>query len=372
MNVLYFIPSFSSGGAEAFIVNVLENLDRNAYKLNLLCIDAYPGVYDNRLSYIKVKKEVLIKEHISNPILRYFKAYIAFKKYIHKNKKNVDVIHFNIAQGEDLVFIAIAKQEGVPLRLLHSHNSLVNSRLKYVGHLLCKWLFPNVSTKYLACSELAANWLIPSQVLKSKTYTIIKNGINTKNFIFNDVLREKKRRELGFDDNIVLFNIGRLNRQKNQEFLIEVFADVLKKRTNCILVIAGDGELKQLLKNRALLIGVNEKVMWLGNRNDISELLFAADVFLLPSLFEGLPFSVIEAQAAGLPCLISDTVSEECVITDLVKRIPLETEIFSQNIIYTIDEVLRKYGRKQYAEKVALAGFDIQETVHTLVSYYEE
>ena len=370
LRVLYFIPSFSSGGAEAFIVNLIEKLDRKQFTPELLCINAVPGVYNSRLERLGIEIQTLTENKISNPVIRYAKAYKAFSQFIQANNGKYDVIHFNIAQGEELPFIHMAKKAEIPVRILHSHNSSVNSRVKYLGHILCKAIYKNDSTDYLACSDIAAKWLLSAEEYKQKNYRVIKNGVDVEKYRFQEESREKKREELDIGDRPLFLNIGRLNRQKNQSFLIDAFQRIHHSIPSSLLLIAGEGDLRQELEKKTKDCGLQDSIRWLGNRNDIHALLSAADVFLLPSLFEGLPYTIIEAQTSGIRCVISDTISEECVITDLVQRVELEAERYAKKAVEAFNYRIK--DRSVYAALVSEAGFDIHRTVSEMEAIYNK
>lgn len=366
--ILFFTPTFSSGGAEAFIVNLIEQLDRKHYTPELLSIDAVPGVYDERLIRAGIQRRTLVNKTISNPVTRYVKAYKAFRRFMAVNSGKYDVIHFNIAQGEELPFIHMAKKAGIPIRILHSHNSSVNSKIKYFGHILCKGFYKNDTTDYLACSDIAARWLLPPSVFSSGEYKIIKNGIDVDKYGYKEEQRKLKREELGLGDASVFLNIGRLNHQKNQSFLIDAFRLIHQTLPTAVLLVAGEGDLRQELEKKAEECGLKDSIWWLGNRNDVPELLSSADVFLLPSLFEGLPYTIIEAQASGIQCVIADTISEECVITDLVERVKLDSEEYARVAINAYEN--RKAARSDYTAAVSEAGFDIHRTVAEMEEIY--
>lgn len=368
MRILHFIPTFSSGGAEAFIMNLADNIDRNKYQTELLAIDAVNGIYDDRTKKSGIKLNVLIERPISDPIKRYLKAYREFERFMERNKGRYDVIHFNIAQGEELPFIHTAKKAGVPLLILHSHNSSVNSRLKYIGHVLCKKIYRNDADIYLACSDMAAAWLVPERKFKNKDYRIIKNGIDTERFRFCKVRAQAKRHELGIGSQPVFINIGRLDKQKNHTFLIDVFQKIVRELPDALLLVAGDGELRRELEEKSYGYGLYDSIKWLGKRTDISGLLSAADVFLLPSLFEGLPYTVIEAQCSGIRCVISYTISEECIITDLVTRSPLDAGEYAERAVAAYCKKVN--DRSVYAGIVRDAGFDIKDTAADIIKIY--
>lgn len=365
--IILFVPRFGSGGAEAFVVNAAQGLLADGYDVRILCIDGLESPYDRSLRAAGVTRENILTDEIRSPILRYAKAYWGFFRYLSKRGSSVDVLHVNAAQGEELPFVAIAKRAGIPIRVLHSHNSSVNSKIKYLGHVLCKRLFGNSASDFLACSDSAAQWLFPRGVLDSGDYKIINNGIDVERYAFSDSSRVSKRRELGIECRHIYLNVGRLSHQKNQKFLLDAFKLISEVDAEALLLIAGDGELRDELKAYAKAIGLGEEVKWLGNRQDIPELLCAADAFLLPSLFEGFPYTLVEAQAAGLPCVTSDKVSHQCALTNLCEFAPLDVQGYAQA---ALQAAKRGVSRESYAEQVAARGFDLRDTIDTLEYVY--
>lgn len=368
MKLLFFLPTFCSGGAEAFVVNVVEELTQRGHVCSIVSIDGVRSIYDNRLSSIGVTRDELIPSKEDSPAVRYLRAYSLFASYLARYEGAIDAIHFNAAQGEELPFIWIAKRAHIPVRILHSHNSLTTSPIKRVGHYLCKLLFPSVATHYLACSDKAAEWLLPKSVLDSGRYAIAKNGIKTERFRFCEEERSAKRREMGLEQSKCYMCVGRLDYQKNHVFLLKVLNKLLAQDSKATLVLVGEGPLADSLHEQAQALGIEKSIVWLGVRDDVDALLCAADCFLLSSEFEGFPFTLVEAQASGLPCIVSDRVSSSCAITDLVTFSPLDE-----------DEFARKAGkvgvrgatmRDKYADTVKRAGYDIVSTVDTLEKLY--
>ena len=165
-------------------------------------------------------------------------------------------------------------------------------------------------------------------------FQIMNNAIDAKKFIYNEEVRKQKRVELGVEDKFVIGHVGRFNLQKNHEFLVKRFADFAKTNEDAILVLIGNGELQEKIKEMAKEYGIETKVKFLGLREDIPQLLQAMDLFLFPSLFEGLPVTLVEAQAAGLPCVISDMITDEIMITDQISKVSLSgnTSLWNQEI----------------------------------------
>ena len=223
-----------------------------------------------------------------------------------------------------------------------------------------------ISDYFFACSEAAGKWLFGNKVCKSKNYFIMNNAINTKEFIYNESIRLKKRQEFNIQNKLVIGHIGKILSQKNHNFLIDIFKDLNSKNKNAVLMLVGDGELKPLIKRKVDSLGLNEYVIFTGVRSDIPMLLQAMDVFVFPSIHEGLPVTLVEAQASGLPCFISDNITTEVMITNSVKRISLKKspeewtkEIFSS---------LKRHQRRNMSSEIIRAGYDIE----SVIKWYQE
>lgn len=368
MNVLFFIPRFASGGAEAFIVNVCEQMVLNGHKCRIVCIDSRESVYESKINKLGIPFDTLVEDGNVKAITLYLKGFSAFRRYLQDVAKEIDVIHFNIAQGEELPFIWAAKSASVPVRVLHSHNSSVNNKIKLLGHRLCMFLFRDVATDYLACSDKAAEWLIPKRILATKAYSIMKNGIKVSQFSFDENARKLKREELGIGSEPLILIVGRLETQKNHSFLLDVMKLLIDSDSQLHLACVGDGPLKCDLMSKAQELGLSRNVMWLGVRNDIPALLSAADCFVLPSLYEGFPFSLIEAQSEGVHCVVADTISSQCALTDLLTYCPLDSSVFASEIRAALNT--DRSDRLHYAAAVYEAGYDIESTVDSLMNIY--
>ena len=170
----------------------------------------------------------------------------------------------------------------------------------------------------LACSKEAGEWLFGNT-----QFIVLNNGIDVSKYVFNQNIREEYRKILGFSDELVLGHVGRFSNQKNHNFLIDIFYEIIKINKKSKLILIGTGELENEIKEKVESLSLKEKVIFLGARADVNKIMQAMDVFILPSLFEGLPVVGVEAQASGLPCIISDTVSKDVKITDSVLQISL-------------------------------------------------
>ena len=218
------------------------------------------------------------------------------------------------------------------------------------------------------CSSLAGEWTYGKKAVTERRCIFLKNGIETQKYAYNRAIREGKRKELGITDNFVIGHIGRFMQQKNHAFLIDIFSAVKKMNPKAKLLLVSEGRLMDEIKQKVSSLGLQNDVLFLGFRNDINELMQAMDVFVLPSLWEGLPFTLVEAQAAGLPCVISDVISDESIVTDLIKKESLKqsAEIWAKKILNVYDETTRK----DTAYLVKDAGFDIETSAQWLQEFY--
>ena len=197
--------------------------------------------------------------------------------------------------------------------------------------------------------------------------TTINNGIETDRFSFSPEVREAVRKELGLGDALVLGHVGRFAPQKNHAFLLDIFHQVHEKNHNAVLLLAGTGPLEDTVKRKAEQLGLMDHVRFLGVRPDVNRILQAVDVFVLPSLYEGLSIAAVEVQAAGVPCIISDAVPKACALTDLVEFVPLEA-----SPAHWADVILQRCAsdRTDRSEEIRSAGYDIQSTADWLQDFY--
>lgn len=263
-----------------------------------------------------------------------------------------------------------AKCAGVPVRIAHSHSTTNKKEKK--KNLMKQVLRPFskvFATDYMCCSELAGRWLFGNKEYDKGNVYLLNNAIDLDKFKYNDSLRKKKRKEFGIKDNtLVIGHIGRFVAQKNHDFLIDIFNEIHKKNNNSILLLAGQGPLMEDIKNKVKELNLDDNVKFLGQRNDANELYQAFDVFLLPSLYEGLPVVGVEAQAAGLLCYLSDDMTKETKVLDITKFMSLNNtpEEWADNIL---DDV-KKYKRIDTSKEMTAKNFNIKEEAKKLEEYY--
>lgn len=340
--------------------------------------------YSKRLKD-KIEVEFLIT-HYENGIFEKclidmgFKVYRIYKELPLKEKEkvitkilndnNYDVIH--IHGSCDYQLLKCAKKKGIKVRIVHSHNSIERNKKNFVYELSRK-VYREIKnnmliTEFWACGKDAAISSWGLQKYEQGKVHIMKNAINIEEFKFSKEKRDKIRKELDLEDKFIVGNVGRLTTQKNHEFLINVFNSVKEIRDDALLLIIGSGDLESQLKMQVKKLGLQEKVRFLGARNDVSEILNAMDVFVLTSIYEGLPVVMIEAQANGLNCIVSDCITKECNIMKGNKYLSLEDNYFEW-AEYICNA--RNYNRLDSIELISKAGYDVNEESKKLVKYYE-
>lgn len=278
------------------------------------------------------------------------------------SKEKYDVVHLH--GYFDIKIIYACLKAGVKVRILHSHTTNVESSMTAV---LKKKLAEILSTDFWACGKNAgqAMW-------GDKPFYVLNNAIDINDFAFNPELRDKYRCELGLGEkDFGIINVGRLCEQKNQAFMISVMEEICQIYSNIKLYIVGDGALYEELSTSIKERGLERCIILLGSRNDVAQMLNAFDLFVLPSVFEGLPVSAIEAQANGLTCLVSDRVTDEIILSKNSKSLTLDTDVWVKNIINILNQTdFSGFQRFSGRELVAKAGYDIDSEAKKLVSKY--
>lgn len=292
-----------------------------------------------------------------NPI-KYFLKLISIIK-----KGNYQIVHAHGGSCTLAVEMLAARVAGVKIRIAHSHNTA--SDYSTINNFLRPIFLKNYTVGF-ACGKEAGEWLYAG-----KKFEVINNGIDVEKFSYNERSREEFRNKYDLQDKYVIGHIGRFNMQKNHEKLITIYEEISKRRNDAVLVLIGDGELRDQIQNMVKEKQLN--VRFVGLSDEIPQWLQAMDVLLFPSLFEGLPVAIIEAQASGLPCVLSDTISPMTAITDLVKFVELKAEdsVWAKEVL-NLKIRNREQERELVAEKIREHHFDIRENCKEVLKRYEE
>ncbi len=313
MEILFFTEQWVNGGVASFIMNLLRNFDLDDnIRLDICVSENMTDLYDDELCSLGVSKNVLIGKQRTNPLVRMFTSSKQLKELL--QRKKYDIVHFHLCNALGLNYARIARNCGCKT-IVHSHNSGVSSGIKSFGNSLFRSLYGKIPDERYGCSDLAVQWLFPDAYIKAGKVKIIKNGINTSRFAYDPECRRKLREELGVGNKIVICHIGRYITQKNHGFLIDIYNAVTKKYSGGTkLLLIGEGPLEAQVWKRACEYGIQEDIIRICNTHNVPEYLCAADVFVLPSLFEGFPVVGIEAQASGLPCVFSSEITRQAAI----------------------------------------------------------
>lgn len=369
INVVYYSEKWTSGGIEAFIMNLFRNIDRNKFKVTILTSQNETEIYDEEIRRLGGKKLSTLNKKYVSPIIRTLKNFKEFQNEI--KKINCDILHLNICHGVAMVYAYLAKKAGIKHVIIHSHNSNIgekNRGIKTIGHNICKNIFEKYADEYFACSDLAAKWLYTKKTLNKGKVILINNAIDTKSFIFNEEERNKLRKKLGIEDKFVVGHIGRFNEQKNHEYLIDIFYEIYKKNNNCVLLLIGDGELKENIIQKVNELKLKDSVIFYGETREIPQILWAIDVFILPSLFEGKPVVGIETQAASLKAYLSDTITKTVKISEYIEYISIKEEpkIWAEKVLNSG----MQYERRDMHEIIEKNGYDIKKITEKIEKIY--
>lgn len=361
-----FGEPFSNGGQEAFTINVLQAIDKTDLR-----IDFYTPYYcdnDYYKSIIEQNGGIIYEAGLhfapGNSRLNIIKPLVKFLK-----QNNYDVVHIHSGSVSCLAYSAFASSIcHIKKIIVHSH--CTNER-ETVKHLLAKcFTFPFVlfcPTDYFACSEEAGRWKFPSFICKQKL-KVIKNGIDIDKFSFNQEIRNRIRKELNISDkSFIIGHVGRFSKQKNHEFIIDIFDELHKRDSNSFLLLVGDGEIKEKIIEKVKKRNLSDYVIFYGNSSNVNELYQAMDCFVFPSKFEGLGIVAIEAQTAGLKTLCSDVVPKETQITDLIEYLSLLTSFkeWAERI-----QLFKTFHRENISEIIKQKGYEIAEICKDIKQIY--
>lgn len=356
VRVCCFCEKWESGGIESFLHNVFLYMDMDTVQVDIVAAELSESVFTQPL-----REHGIRFMELSGKQQRLWTNHHMFRELLRREK--YDVVHLNIFHALSLYYAHLAKQEHVPIRVAHSHNTALRQSqtrvLKQLVHCMARELFTGSATDLWACSEVAANFLFSKKGLKNSGFRFIPNGIDTGRFRFDSAVRKSIRRELGVEDQFLIGNIGRLCYQKNQAFLLDLFATMFRLRPKCCLLLIGEGEAEAALRQKAERLGVANAVIFYGTSAHVERLLWAMDVFVFPSHFEGLGIAAIEAQAAGLPVVASENVPKEACVTDSFQTVPLGAgeKKWSQALLARRSGAI---NREAGAAIVQEAGFDIR------------
>lgn len=360
IRVMHCLGQLNTGGAETLVINVLRNIDREKFQFDFLLFDDEKGFYDDEVK--KLGSQLFYTSHIRKVgIKKYLNQMIDFFK-----KQDIDVVHSHMDwQGGFIAYAAY--KAGIHKIVVHSHANQKMYETNAVYKLLIKlnkYLIRKYASDLCACSYEAGESLFGKE-----KFEIVINGIDMKRYINPDFdkVQELKSKFHIYENDIVLGNIGSFSKNKNQIFLVDILKDLIKINKDYKLILVGDGKLRHDIENDVKSCELQNNIVFTGVQEDIPEILQLFDIFLFPSIFEGLGIVAVEAQAASVPCLVSDSVPKKVTLDpNIIQFIPLDKEIWCENIIRLVDT--RNTNKKDI--NLLDCPFDITHTIHQFVSIY--
>lgn len=362
MRILQVVNHMDYGGVEAVIMNYYRHIDRKKVQFDF-------AVSEDSLFPQREEIQSLGGTIYLLPKIVHLKKYLsALKKVIQKNQ--YQIVHCHMS-SLNVIPLYAAYQGKAKVRICHNHTSAhkkegIRAVLKYMLRPCCKWF----ATDYFACGTYAGQWMFGRNGVNHGGVYLMRNAVEVERFCFNADTREKIRQKLGLCGKFVVGHVGRFVTPKNHAFLIDIFREVYQKNTNARLLLAGEGELMEKTKEKVKKLGLWNVVIFYGNSEDTASLYQAMDVFCLPSLFEGFPVVLVEAQANGLPVVVSAQVSDEAKFLDSYDSLSLK-ETPSEWAGRILLGSCKEEQRKQAYQKVARAGYSIGDEAKRLLGFYQ-
>ena len=354
------------GGVENFLMAYCGRMDRQRVRFDFLSRYEDAAYPDKRR---EIGTTYVIPRRSEDPV----KYYREIRAFFEKHAREYDVIWDNECMFNDMTPLKLAAEYSIPVRIAHSHNPQnsdpsLKGKARGLLHRMQRRMMARYANVLWACSEESAKWACPAMDLP---FTIVPHAIDTADYRFNAVTRAEVRAHYGLEDCLVVGHVGRLHYQKNQTFLLEAFARLHQREPRARLVLVGDGPNLLSLEAKAVDLGVEKEVLFLGMRDDVPRLLQAFDMYVMPSRFEGLGMSAVEAQAAGLPCLLSDAFPKAAAITERVEFLsPEDPDVWAERMLDTL-EALPEGPRPDMACEITRAGYELSEAAERLTARFE-
>lgn len=364
IKVAEIIGKWVGGGLEQVVFNYTSRLDKNKFQIDYI-IDE---------DSLFIPTEEIEKAGINIIIVPPYQKIFDYQKSLIKifKENQYDIVHSH-ENALSIFPLRAAKKAGIKVRIAHSH-STTNQKEKKKNALkqILRPFSKIYATDYMACSELAGRWLFGDKTFDQGKVYILNNAIDLSKFKYNEEVRKNKRKELEIDDDtFVIGHIGRFVQQKNHTFLIDVFNEVQKKKANAKLILVGQGPLKDEIENKVKNLNLENKVVFLGQREDVDELYQAFDCFVLPSLYEGLGMVLIEAQASGLPCIASTEIPDIARVTEKLKFVRLDENIdYWKNSILKLSDL--KNRKEDQLQDIQNRVYNIEKEVEKLEILYKD
>lgn len=354
IRVLHVVTYMGRGGLETMIMNYYRHINRKEIQFDFLVHRDFLADYDEEILELGGKIYHVPQLNPFSPW--YFRVLDKFFSEHH-----YDIVHSHLDCLSAYPLKAAAKCD-VSTRIAHAHNTDQDHNIKYLIKLYSKRKIPKYATDLFACSERAGNWMFPGH-----KFQVIKNAIDAGKYSYRSEIEQNMKRELKIGNKFVMGHVGRFAPQKNHDFLLDIFQFVVGLEKNAVLLLAGTGDRQAAIKDKVVKSGLEGKVIFLGNCLDVAEILQAMDVFVFPSHYEGFSLAAVEAQAAGLPCIFSDQIPQECALTENVEFLSLDMSPrkWAEHIVR-----YKGYRKKNELAAICSAGYDIKDNAKQLEEFY--
>lgn len=368
IRVLQVLGGTGLGGAESRVMDLYRSMDRRQVQFDF-------AVHNTKRDHFDEEIEALGGHIYRLPRFRLYNwmSYRRAWKYFFAEHPGYTCVHGHMTSTAS-VYLPAAKRAGVTRTVAHARSAGTDSGMKgRLTRLMRRNLWKKADFCF-ACSGLAGEAVFGKRACDKGLVHVIPNAIEAEKFAYNSAHRDEMRDKLNVKDRFVVGHVGRFNPMKNHPFLLEIFAQVRKEREDAVLILLGEGSGMDAAKEKAQQLGIADCVYFLGNQKNVADYYQAMDFLIFPSLYEGMPGTVLEAQAAGLPCLIADTITAEVQLTELVQAMSLNASAqdWAQKAIGQL-RTLSQAGdcRRSRAEDLKKAGFDVSDQARRMTAFYE-
>ena len=361
IRVLQVLGVLNRGGAESMIMNLYRKVDKAQVQFDFVVHTEKECAFDDEVRALGGRIFAAPRYNGKN----HFSYEKWWRKFFSEHPE-YKVVHGHIYTTAS-IYLKIAKSFGC-ITIAHSHSTSYSKGIRGIAERITQRPLRNIAHWLFSCSNLAGWWLYGKGCEKRCNYMVLNNAIDTEKYYLSDEEVRTVREELGLGSAFVVGHLGRFSYPKNHEFLVDIFEKVKNFVPDAKLLLIGGGEKQQEIEEKVKALGLEKNVVFTGVRADVERMLSAMDCFVFPSRYEGLPVSVVEAQAAGLPCFISDRITEEVCLTNAVKRLSIDesAEVWCEKILEKRDS----FARKDMKQEIVDSGFDINTTSRWLTEFY--
>lgn len=363
VRILNLFTIMDRGGAETMVMNYYRKLDKSKIQFDFLVHRPEKGEYEEEIEAMGGRIYRMIPIYPQN--------FVKYKRMLNgffNEHQEYDIIHSHMSELGYFAFKE-AERQMIPFRICHAHSKPHGFDKKLIVRNYFKKRMMRHITHQFTCGMEAGEWLYGKK--HKKDFIVMNNAIDAKAFNYNKDTEKRMRKQLGIENKLVIGHVGRFTHEKNHRFIVDIFNEAYKNNAESVLLLVGKGPLEESTKQKVSALGLDQAVKFLGVRENINEIMQSFDLFLFPSLYEGVPLTVVEAQAAGLRIYMSDKVSKECILTENIKVIPLSHSAKKwANEIQNL--IISGFQKKKMVEEIKSVKYDIEENAKWLQRFYRK